>query len=295
MSTLIAMADIANHALTEPRVSLEFASKWFDRAGFALIAGTVAVLLSTIVIVWLGIEKERHWDLLREKAGREITAAQGEAAKANEAAGKAHERAAALEAEAEKARAELATANAEIARANASAAAAGAEAAQANARASQADARAAEANAKALDAQLALAKFKAPRVLEKEQKDSIAAALASPLKVSFAFSATGEEAANLAISLSEMFAGLGWEWIDWPGRSNEIVTRLPGRKTVGWIMMSGIEVQIMDPKLLPLSKSLTTALESVGFESVRPSKTNASLAVVERPMTIKVMIGTKPQ
>lgn len=114
----MAMAEMANHATKEPWPPLETAAYWFDRAGFVLIGALVVGAFATAAIVWLGIVKEHHWDLAREKSGLEIATTQGEAARANEAAGKAHERAAALEADAAKARVELSKANAAIAAAN---------------------------------------------------------------------------------------------------------------------------------------------------------------------------------
>ena len=112
---MVLMTEIANQAGNEVWPPLEAASRWFDRASIVLALSLLFGFGATVIIVWLGIVKEHHWDLLREAAAREISDAKGEAGRANEAAGKAHERAAALEAEAENARAELGKANAEIA------------------------------------------------------------------------------------------------------------------------------------------------------------------------------------
>jgi hypothetical protein len=119
MMTMALMTEIANQAGNEIWPPLEVASRWFDRASIVLAISLLFGFGATVAIVWLGIVKEHHWDLLREAAAREISDARGDAGRANEAAGKAHERAAALEAEAEKARAELGKANADIAKANA--------------------------------------------------------------------------------------------------------------------------------------------------------------------------------
>ena len=98
-------------------MSLELASRLFDWSSIALAIGACIVFVATAAIVWLGIVKEHHWDLLREhanekiaavgleaaKANAELGAAQADIAKANaqiaaanEVAAKAHERAAAL-------------------------------------------------------------------------------------------------------------------------------------------------------------------------------------------------------
>jgi len=65
-------------------------------------------IIATILIVWMGIVKEHHWDLLRERAHERTAVLEVEAAKANEAAGKAHERAAQAEQRAAEANLEIA-------------------------------------------------------------------------------------------------------------------------------------------------------------------------------------------
>jgi hypothetical protein len=95
MIIVAAMADMANHA-KEPWLSLETAAWLFDRAGFVLVASLVVGVVSTVLIVFTGIEKEHHWDLLRERANEKIASVELEAAKSNAEAAKAHERIAAL-------------------------------------------------------------------------------------------------------------------------------------------------------------------------------------------------------
>lgn len=90
------MAEIGRQAEGEPWPSLEWASWIFDRASVALIISSLIGLLATIAIVWMGIVKEHHWNILRQES---------------------NERVAGLEAETAKAKAELGKANAEIARA----------------------------------------------------------------------------------------------------------------------------------------------------------------------------------
>ncbi|MBI3700297.1 MAG: hypothetical protein HY242_07610 [Afipia sp.] len=62
------MTETANRIATEPWPSLEWASWIFDRASFVLIASLAVGVLATVAIVWMGIVKEHHWDLLREKS-----------------------------------------------------------------------------------------------------------------------------------------------------------------------------------------------------------------------------------
>ena len=66
------MAEIANHTNQEPWPSLKMASWLFDRASAFLVLSLVFGLAATVLIVWMGIVKEHHWDLLRESAQKKI-------------------------------------------------------------------------------------------------------------------------------------------------------------------------------------------------------------------------------
>jgi hypothetical protein len=110
---IIAMAEIGNHAGNDPWPSLDWASWIFDRASFVLIGSLALGALATVAIVWMGIVKEHHWDLLREASNEKVAALELETAKANERAtivegetARANERAAKLEKKLQK-RAEL--------------------------------------------------------------------------------------------------------------------------------------------------------------------------------------------
>ena len=65
MIVIAAMTEIANHPVKEPWPSLEEASYWFDKASVVLTLSLLAGFVATVVIIWLGIVKEHHWDLLR--------------------------------------------------------------------------------------------------------------------------------------------------------------------------------------------------------------------------------------
>jgi hypothetical protein len=103
VNVIMIMAEIGNQVGNEPWPSLETASWLFDRASFVLIGSLVFGAVATVVIVWTGIVKEHHWDLLREAAGEKIaeltletSRANADAAKANENAANARERTAEL-------------------------------------------------------------------------------------------------------------------------------------------------------------------------------------------------------
>lgn len=80
------MAEMGNHAGKEPWPSLEWATWIFDRASFVLIGSLVIGAGATVAMVWMGIAKEHHWDLLREGAAKEIEGTKLEAATANKEA-----------------------------------------------------------------------------------------------------------------------------------------------------------------------------------------------------------------
>ncbi len=138
-------------------------------------------------------------------------------------------------------------------------------------------------------------RYLAPRILTEEQHTAIAAKIASPFKIEYAFVAVTEEEVNLAIALSEnSFAKAGWTWVNWPGGPNEIGTHLPGRKMVGHMVLSGIQVRVFNSHLVPVANSLVAALKDAGLGYVRidaadgPGNPNAR-------MLIEIMIGQKPR
>ncbi len=97
MMTIAAMTEIAYHAGNSPWPPLDTASKWFDRASFVLAFTLLVGFSATVVIIWMGIVKEHHWDLLREQSVEKVAALELETAKANESAAKANERTALAE------------------------------------------------------------------------------------------------------------------------------------------------------------------------------------------------------
>lgn len=83
MKILTVVAAMADHVSQEPSLSLEVASKLFDWASFMLVASLIAGATATVIIVWMGIVKEHHWDLLREKGAQRVAELELETANAN--------------------------------------------------------------------------------------------------------------------------------------------------------------------------------------------------------------------
>jgi hypothetical protein len=132
----------------------------------------------------------------------------------------------------------------------------------------------------------------APRVLTSQQKSLIAEKIQSSFKPAFAFSATNEEEINLAISLSGIFERAGWQWIDWP--EDGIRTSLPNRHSVGWVILSGIQIRFFNRQLSDVAKALVDSLTAVGLKNVRIDPADASFQSPTAPMVIEIMIGAKP-
>jgi hypothetical protein len=70
MATKQVMANSHRNGRMGP--SLELASKLFDLSSIALAVGACIVFIATAAIVWLGIVKEHHWDVLRGHANERI-------------------------------------------------------------------------------------------------------------------------------------------------------------------------------------------------------------------------------
>lgn len=72
---MIASAIIAvmeNHAEKQPWPSLERAAWIFNSASFVLVGSLVIGVAAIVVVVWMGIVKQHHWDLLREAASERV-------------------------------------------------------------------------------------------------------------------------------------------------------------------------------------------------------------------------------
>jgi hypothetical protein len=137
------------------------------------------------------------------------------------------------------------------------------------------------------------------RELSDEQNASALAAISgSPLSIKYAFSLTDDEQAALAIALSQkIFSKAGWEWVNWPARDKELTINLPNRPYVGFVLLNGIQLRILNPALLPVARALERALTDAGLENVRMDQENDARAGFQKPdnpMLMQIMIGTRP-
>jgi hypothetical protein len=188
---------------------------------------------------------------------------------ANEAAAKANERAALLEKEAARLSAQAEEARSEIA----------------------------GANARAAEAQLALEKFKAPRLIEEAKIRSLGEQLKAYGKTRFdAAAAPGDAEAIVFLTyICTMLEIAGWTWVDWnpPNGLLAMVYNIPGKPNVGQLGFFDVLI-VVNPEhasaLLHPAEALVNLLKSEGFA--------ATLEVIAHPNMVNadalhVTVGRK--
>jgi hypothetical protein len=253
---MIGMAESGNQVGNSLWPSLEAASRIFDLSSFALIGGLVVGAIATVLIVWMGIVKEQHWDVLREHSNEKVASLELETAKANVEVGKAQ--------------VEIAKAHEGIADANA---------------------RAAQAEARALELQLALEKLRAPRLLSVEQRSRISDKLRRYVGLRFDTAAPqSAEALSLLIQIEDTLSAAGWTQVAWVGGA--LAHQRPGRVDSGIVGASGVVVQFDAKRALSFSDpagALVTALEAEGI----PASKEMVLASTSSTDAIHIAVGVK--
>ncbi len=262
MIEIALMADMAKQAGNEIWPSLDLASQWFDRASIGLSISLAIGLACTVVIVWLGIVKEHHWDLLRERANEKIATVELDAAKSNAEAAKAHERIAELSTQAEALRKDTA-----------------------------------EANARASEAQLALERFKAPRLMSAEQEVRIRSKVRPFSGTPFDLSVIpgDPEAVNFALQIAVVLEAEKWSWVEFnhPNGPFMQVLNVPGKPNVGLIGSWAVVIQThaeQADRLGPAAQALAAALDAEGFIAAAAGKPPAAIPNTD---TMHIIIGKK--
>ena len=116
-------------------------------------------------------------------------------------------------------------------------------------------------------------------------------------QISYVFSATSDEEIAFAYDLSDgVFAKIGWDWKEWTVRPRELRITLPRQeRVIGWIPLSGVQIQSLNPKLDGVVMALVDALKEIGIEGARTDPSaNAIWQTSNGPMYIAIMIGMKP-
>jgi hypothetical protein len=169
--------------------------------------------------------------------------------------------------------------------------------AEANAQAEQARGAAAEANARALEAQLALEKFKQPRLLSENKMREMADKLNHFAGTRFDASASAGDT-EAVIFLSHIAATLemaGWKWIEWNPPTGELMTvyKIEGKPNVGQLGFFDVALQV-DPDH---NSELATAVGVLGV-LLKAKGFAVTVDVVANPAipnkdTIHVIVGKK--
>jgi hypothetical protein len=245
-------------------VSLPWANFWYDAFNVLLFVGAFAVAVGTYGSIKMSAVKEKFADerIIANEAETKRAIADSDGAK--EGAARANERIAELSTQAEQLRKDTA-----------------------------------DANARALEAQLALEKFKQPRLLSEKQTDTILGKLKQ-------FAGTRFDAAVLPgdpeaiVFLSYITATLekaGWVWVEWnpPNGPLAMTYSFPGKPNIGQVGFFGVSLQINPAHASTLSApadALGVALIAEGFESTLDVIDNASIPNKD---TVHLIVGKKRQ
>ena len=160
----------------------------------------------------------------------------------------------------------------------------------------QSNARAAEATQKATEAQLALEKFKAPRVLQPEQWAAIAAAMRQFGNIQFdvAVGPMGDpEPEIFGRTLADTLSNGGWTQIDWDTNDPQIRLERTGSRFVGFAAVTNVIIDIHPAeagRLWPAAQALAAALKAQGVDA---DAQQGSGGRNKNNTAIHVMIGRK--
>jgi hypothetical protein len=174
----------------------------------------------------------------------------------------------------------------DIARLSTEAESARAAIATANEHAATAEQRAAEAN-------LELAKFKAPRQLTPDQQHAIANNLRPFPDIKFdAGLAPGDaEAASLLVSIETALSQAGWTEINWNG--GDIVLNRTGRPTAGLSSATNVIAAVFPGQSSKLIEAATSLVAALNDNSIAAQLQDATGIVNTTQDAIHILIGRK--
>jgi hypothetical protein len=161
----------------------------------------------------------------------------------------------------------------------------------------KAQADAAAANARALEAQLALEKFKQPRVFSDEQRDRLRSKLEAFGKTRFdAAVIPGDPEALIFVShITATLEWAKWVWVEWvpPGAPLQTTYTIAGKPNMGHFGSFGVIVLLNPDHASALSKAAEALVEAIRFEGFE-----AALEIVANPSipnkdTVHVTVGKK--
>ena len=157
----------------------------------------------------------------------------------------------------------------------------------------------ADANARALEAQVALEKFKQPRLLSEQQMSAIAEKLKRFVGTKFdAAVIPGDPEAMIRLShITATLEKAGWVWVEWTAPEGQIAMTytIPTKPSIGQLGFLGLTLQINPAHGRALSApadALGLALIAEGIETTLDVIDNASVPNRE---TVHVIVGKKRQ
>jgi len=161
----------------------------------------------------------------------------------------------------------------------------------------EADARAAQATQKAVEAQLALEKFKQPRLLQETRIQSIAEKLAKFAGMRFdAAVVPGDPEAIIFLShLTTVLEVAKWTWVPWapPGGAFQMIYTIGDKPNIGQLGWFNVLLLIHPDHASSLSEpteALVAAIKAEGFEAAYEIVDNPS---AQNKDTIHVVVGRK--
>lgn len=159
--------------------------------------------------------------------------------------------------------------------------------------------QAAEANARAAQAQLELAKFKAPRILGENEQARVASKIqpfaGSPFVMTVSFT---PEATALLVQIEAALTSGGWvqkAWAD-PNKSDVVVGwTLPGKPLVGQNMMVGLYVQADESVKEAFTAPVVALVNALRAEGVEARSEVGRMPPAMDKTAIHIQIGEKPK
>lgn len=151
----------------------------------------------------------------------------------------------------------------------------------------------ADANTRALDAQLALEKFKAPRVLTPEQKLTISERLKAfeSTKYDGGIAPGDAEAALLLVAIENVLAGAKWNEINWDG--GDVVFTRSGRSTAGLISATNVIVAVFPGQPPQLTEAATALVSALNDQGIAAQLQDATGITNNTRDAVHILIGRK--
>jgi hypothetical protein len=156
----------------------------------------------------------------------------------------------------------------------------------------------AEANARASEAQLALEKLKAPRLLRVEQSARIADKIRpfKELKFDMSVLVGDPEAMFFLGQIANTLEAGGWHWIEWNHPTGPFMTvyALPGKPNVGQIGSVGVSILIHADHLSEFSDAADVLSAALNADGIIANVERDAPQGVPNHDTLHIVIGKKP-